>query len=280
MDCSHDLPQLVVVPVDSLILHEYHDEQRTPPLIENLRSSGVLRNPPIVIPLQGRTEQYMVLDGANRVSSFRKMGSPHILVQIINTDDPTLELNAWNHIVWGIPPDELFSAILRLPGVMLRPSTESLSFEELTDLHSLASLHLPDGKVFTAFSSTTNLCIRVRRMNSIVSKYIKLGQIDRTSAYQINPLVELYEDLGGLVMLPPFEVTEVMDVVSKGQLMPPGSTRFTIAPRVLHIKYPLSELESQKDIAEKNVDLQEYICALLAQKRVRFYEEPTFLFDE
>jgi len=39
MDCSHDLPQLVVVPVDSLILHEYHDEQRTPPLIENLNNT-------------------------------------------------------------------------------------------------------------------------------------------------------------------------------------------------------------------------------------------------
>jgi hypothetical protein len=98
--------------------------------------------------------------------------------------------------------------------------------------------------------------------------------------FQINPLVEYYEDLGGLVMLPPFEVTEVMYVVGEGKLMPPGSTRFTIAPRVLHVNYPLSELEADKDVAEKNADLQDFICSLLAQKRVRFYGEPTFHFDE
>ena len=280
MTCTHDLPRLVIVPVANLILHEDHDEQRTPPLIEKLRASGVLRNPPIVIPLHGRRERFMVLDGANRISAFRKSSILHILVQILDADDPNMDLKAWNHIVWGISPDDLYCALRKIPGLMLRPSTQTLSFQELMDLHTIASLLLPNGNVFTAFILSVDLIARVRMMNEVVSKYSKLANTDRTSLFQTNQLINMYEDLAGLVLLPPFQVTEVMDVVGAGYLMPPGSTRFTIAPRVLHINYPLSELESEKPIDEKNNDLQDFICTLLAQKCVRYYEEPTYVFDE
>jgi hypothetical protein len=261
-------------------MHEHHDEQRTPPLVEKLRTGGVLRNPPIAIPLQGDGERYMVLDGANRVSAFHRMGLPHILVQVVGADDPNLELNAWNHVVWGIPPDDLFCALKLIPEVMLRPSTLELSFQDLMDLHSLASLCLPNGKVFTAFTETVDLVTRVRKLNELVARYIQIGKIDRTSAYHLGPLVEMYPGFAGLVMLPTFQVIEVMDVVSTGYLMPPGSTRFTVAPRVLHINYPLCELEADVTTAEKNAALQDFICELLARKCVRYYQEPTFLFDE
>ena len=47
-----NLPQLAFLPVECLIIHEWHDKQRTPPLIERLWASGVFRNPPVVSPLQ------------------------------------------------------------------------------------------------------------------------------------------------------------------------------------------------------------------------------------
>jgi hypothetical protein len=275
-----DLPRLVIVPVANLVLHEHHDDQRTPPLIDKLRARGVLRNPPVVIPLARKTGDFMVLDGANRVSAFQMSGIPHILVQILEADDSRMDLNAWNHVVWGISPDDLYNALRKVPGVILQPSTQSLSFQDLMDLRSLVSIQLPNGKVFTAFTSTVDLIGRVRALNEVVARYLEIGSVDRTSMYHIQPLLTLYYDLAGLIMLPPFRVTEVMDVVEAGYLMPPGSTRFTIAPRVLHVNYPLSELESGKSIDEKNANLQEFICNCLAQKCVRYYSEPTFLFDE
>jgi hypothetical protein len=280
MDCSNDLPRLAVVPVDDLVMHEYHDEQRTPPLVEKLRASGVLRNPPIVVPFQGAGERSMVLDGANRVSAFRQMGIPHILVQVLEADDPNLELNAWNHIVWGVSSDDLYAALRLIPEMVLQPSTLELSFQDLMDLHSLATLCLPNGKVFTAFTPTLDLFNRIRKMNELVATYIEIGEVDRTSAYHLSPLVEMYQDFAGLVMLPRFEVMDVMDVVAAGHLMPPGSTRFSVRARVLHIDYPLYELGADLTTAEKNAAFQDYLCALLAGKCVRYYQEPTFLFDE
>jgi hypothetical protein len=275
-----DLPRLEIVPVENLVMHEHHDAQRTPPLVENLRGSGILRNPPVVTILNRQENRFMVLDGANRVSAFRIMHIPHIVVQVFESDDPNMELSAWNHVVWGISKDDLFCAIHAIAGVRLQPTTADLSFQELMDLHSLVSLHLPNGKVFTAFTETLDLVGRVKALNKVVASYIELAKIDRISMFRIQPLCELYDDLSGLVMLPTFEVAEVIDVVQAGCLMPPGSTRFTFAPRVLHLNYPLSELKVDLPIEEKNARLRDKLCACLAKKCVRYYEEPTYLFDE
>ena len=59
------LPELQILPLDKLILHEDHDLQRTLPLVGKLRAQGILRNPPIVMPLTDDSGRYMVLDGAN-----------------------------------------------------------------------------------------------------------------------------------------------------------------------------------------------------------------------
>jgi len=275
-----DLPRLEIVPVSNLVMHEYHDEQRTPPLVGKLCASGMLRNPPVVTVLNRQEGHFMVLDGANRVSSFRILGIPHILVQVLESDDPHMELSAWNHVVWGVSHDDLFCAIQAIPGVRLQPTTAALSFQELMDLHSLVSLHLPNGKVFTAFTQGLDPVGRVCALNTVVARYIELAKVDRTSMFRIQSLCEFYDDISGLILLPTFQIDEVIDVVQAGCLMPPGSTRFTIAPRVLHLNYPLADLAADLPIGEKNAIMRDYICDCLTKKCVRYYEEPTYLFDE
>ena len=49
-------------------------------LIKKLNASDHFTNPPIVVPSK---DYYVVLDGATRVSSFKKLGYPHIIVQIL-----------------------------------------------------------------------------------------------------------------------------------------------------------------------------------------------------
>jgi hypothetical protein len=92
--------------------------------------------------------------------------------------------------------------------------------------------------------------------------------------------LDKYEELTALFILPPFDLSEVMEVVGTGNLMPPGSTRFTIKPRVLGLNYPLKELKTNKSISEKNQIFQHFLCELLEKKCVRYYEEPTYIFDE
>ena len=62
------LPDLRFVPVESLIPHERHDKQRMEPLARRLREQKLLKNPPIVTPLEPENgeERFMVLDGTPR----------------------------------------------------------------------------------------------------------------------------------------------------------------------------------------------------------------------
>ena len=87
-----NLPKLQILSTESLIPHEWHDDSRTKPLIERLRASGVLRNPPIVTPFDDSSGRFMVMDGANRSSAFKQMGLPHILAQVVQEDDPGVQL--------------------------------------------------------------------------------------------------------------------------------------------------------------------------------------------
>jgi hypothetical protein len=163
---------------------------------------------------------------------------------------------------------------------MLQQSTQVLSYRDLMDIHTLASIHLPNGSVFTTFTPSVDLIDRVAALNLVVERYIEIARFDRTTIYQISRLHHLYDDLSGLVLLPPFQITDVIDVVEAGHLMPPGITRFSVSPRALHVNYELQKLMSNERVDDKNMVLQDCILARLAQKRVRYYAEPTITFDE
>src|SRR5258705_576127 len=83
---SFRLPDLRFVAVDLLVPHEKEDQRRTESLAVRLRESGLLRNPPIVTPA-GSDERFVVLDGANRGSTVRAAGFPHLVVPAVRYYD-------------------------------------------------------------------------------------------------------------------------------------------------------------------------------------------------
>ncbi len=56
----------------------------------------------------------MVLDGANRVTSLREMEFPHIVAQVVEPDDPHVNLQTWNHIVWGMSTRSLLASLRKV----------------------------------------------------------------------------------------------------------------------------------------------------------------------
>lgn len=275
-----NLPQLSFLPVECLIIHEWHDRQRTPPLIERLRASGVFRNPPVVSPLPDESGRYIVLDGANRTTALQMMGFPHALVQIVETDDPGLKLENWNHVVWGIGPVEFLREIRELPEVNLVQSGDGTMEPDLWGECGLALVQLPGGMPYTVCTSCCELLKRVGQLNTIVDCYKNKAHLDRTFERRIEPLEGIYPDLTGLVVFPQFEVEDVMSLAGEGYLLPTGITRFTVSPRALHLNYPLEELAADKPVEEKNAALQRWIQERIARKGVRYYAEATVLFDE
>jgi hypothetical protein len=275
-----NLPQLAFIPVECLIIHEWHDRQRTPPLIQRLRASGIFRNPPIVSPLPDESGRYIVLDGANRTTALQMMGCPHALVQIVQTDDPRLKLENWNHVVWGIEPIEFLRHFQDLQEIDLIQSSDGIPEPDLWGECGLALVELPGNKPYTICTSCCELLKRVDQLNAIVDCYKSRAHLDRTYERRIEPLEGIYPDLSGLVVFPQFEVKDVMSLAGEGYRLPTGITRFTVSPRALHLNYSLEELAADRPVEEKNAALQAWIQDRIARKGVRYYAEATVLFDE
>jgi hypothetical protein len=73
---------------------------------------------------------------------------------------------------------------------------------------------------------------------------------------------------------------ELVLVTQKQQKIPSGITRIILPKRALRINVPLDILRFDTSIEQKNHWLQKRINNQIKDKSIRFYHEPTFLFDE
>lgn len=275
-----DIPLLAILPVNKLLTHETHDQQRIPQLLEHIRESGLLRNPPIVTPLRDRTGRFMILDGAHRVLALDELRLPHILAQVVEPDDPGLDLNPWNHVVWELDPNDFMEGFRNIVDLRIIRYSDQSSFDEPLNKQPLALIHLANHETYSAFPPTYDLETRLAFLHTIVDSYKNRANLDRTSLQNIDALSKIYPHLSGLVMLPRFRIEEILCIVGEGYLLPAGSTHFTISPRVLHVNYPIDELASDKSLEEKDNNLQKWLQERIAKKGVRHYAEATILFDE
>lgn len=276
----HQLPSFSFLPVEKLLIHERHDNQRCAPLILRIRSSGVWRNPPIVAPLEDGSGCYMVLDGANRVTALREMGFPHALVQVVQPDDPGLTLLTWNHVVWEGNAVRFLKFIRAIPGVQLRRTDLDHAQPDLEGDCGLAVVVSCSGRAYSVCTDFTVLEQRVNALNALVDSYRDRARLDRTGLRDANAMRAIYPGFCGLVIFPAFQIRDLLRLAGRGILLPAGVTRFLIAPRALHLNYPLDELASDQPLDEKNRTLQQWLQERLARKSVRYYAEPTYLFDE
>jgi hypothetical protein len=272
------LPTLKILPINQMILHEDHDMQRTLPLVSKLRAQGILRNPPIVMPLTDGSGRYMVLDGANRVTSLREMEFPHIVTQVVASDYPHVNMQTWNHVVWGMSTKTLMALLKKINGIKLIKidPRQSLDAPKYTPMQ----LRLPDGSFYVLDEAPSDLPTHIDTLHKIVNTYKTRASLDRTSQTLIDSFKKIYSDLTALVIFPRFKIKTVLKLAGQNIVLPTGITRFTVSPRALHLNYPLHELSSGNPIEYKEAYLQQWIGERVKDKRVRHYVEATFLFDE
>jgi len=273
-----NLPTLKILPLDQLILHEDHDLQRTLPLVEKLRAQGILRNPPIVMPLTDGSGRCMVLDGANRVTSLQEMEFPHIVAQVVASDYPHVNLQTWNHVVWGMSMKTLISSLKKVKGIKLIKVDTQKSFD--APKYTPMQIRLPDGSFYILEETPSDLPTHIDTLHEIVNTYKSHASLDRTSQTLIDSFKKVYSDLTALIIFPRFKIKTVLKLAGQSIVLPTGITRFTVSPRALHLNYPLHELSSGKPIEYKEAYLQHWVEERVKNKRVRQYVEATFLFDE
>ena len=271
------LPRLRILPLEGLILHEEHDNQRALPLVEKLRAQGILRNPPVVMPLKDGTDRYMVLDGANRVTSLREMEFPHLVAQVVETSDPNVSLRTWKHLVWNMKPEEMLAGLRGIEDLSLEEVDRHRS-RDVPD-HAPLQVQLADDRVYLG-QTPREISGQVQVLRQVVDVYKDRASMDRTSQTLIETFKDLHPALTALLIFPRFEIPTVLKLAGRGSVLPPGITRFTASPRALHLNYPLHELSNGKPLAYKQAYLERWIEDRVASKGVRHYAEATYLFDE
>lgn len=273
-----DMPDLRVLPIDDLLLHEQHDVQRSAPLARRLDDDGVLKNPPIVAAITGES-RFVVLDGANRVTALQALGLSHIVAQVVDYDDPDLILDTWYHLVSGFPRDEFNRSLEKIAGVCLEPCDAMHARAQVARREALAYIAYPTDGVYT-ICADGDLHAQTQRLNQIVDIYKTRGRIFRANTDHLERLLPLYDDITVLVVFPRYEPAEIIDLARVGARLPAGITRHVIPRRALRINFPLSILRDDQPLSEKNAWLHNWLKQKLAARQVRYYQESTFLFDE
>lgn len=273
------LPRLAFVPLESLHLHEAHDERRTPYLKQRLLESGLFRHPPVVMPLSEGRGDYLVLDGANRTVTLRRLGMRHVPVQITTPDEPGLALRHWNHVLYGWDPAQLLTRLSKLNEAVFEQDPGA---DTPTGLHAQGTIevHLWGGPTLAARPAKPDLEGKVSALNAVVDTYAELPGLDRTTLVDLEELAELYPGLTALIAFPELRLEELEEMATRGLCLPTGITRTLVSPRTLGLDVPLAWLNDERSLEEKNAALQKLIETRLAEKRVRYYGEATVMYDE
>jgi hypothetical protein len=272
------IPTLQFVATGDLVLHEQHDASRTAPLAERLSNDGMLKNPPVVTPIAG-DERLIVLDGANRSTALARLGLPHVVVQIVDYEDPDLVLDSWYHLIAEFPRDEFAAAIQNISGITFTQANVQDARAALARRHALAYIVGPDEEVLVA-SGEGDLHGRAALLNALVDVYRYRSRIYRVGTDQIEHLRPYYQDVTALVVFPRYVPAEIIELVRSGARLPAGITRHVIPRRALRLNIPLAKMAEDKPLAEKNDWLAQWLQKKLSGREIRLYEESTWLFDE
>lgn len=275
-----DIPQLLILAADALVLHEEVDARRVEPLLERLRTDRVLKNPPVAAPVNGSPGyqgRYVILDGANRTTALWKLEAAHHLVQVVDYHE--VELDTWGHLVTGIP-QHVFNESLAKSGLELEPTTRQGARERLARREIAASITYPDGNAYVVHGAGS-LASETEALRRLAAVYNGRAVIHRVKTDHLADLLDYYDGVTALIRFPGYTPDDILRLADDGHKLPTGITRHVIHGRALRVNLPLAILmEEQRTTEQKNEWLRDWIKQKLACREIRYYQESTFLFDE
>ncbi len=252
------LNDLRVVELSCLILHEAHDPARLARVREEIADEGVQRNPVIVAPYADR---YLLLDGAHRARALGELGCRFALVQLVELPE---RAGSWGHLLDEAGLEEA-----------LRSVEEVEVSETAPERDCLAEAWFPGGEKLFARAREEGLVPAVRALWALRKAYPEGGDLVR----RVDPGRPVGPAAGEAVLFyRRFTPTELVEVVSAGEVLPAGVTRFVFEERVLNVRYPLGLLEGGEPEA-RDAELREFVRRFWQEGRVRYYGEPVILFE-
>ena len=277
-------PDLRLVRTERVRFHEHPQSSRTLRLVERIRADGVLRNPPIVAEMQDGN--YLLLDGANRVSAFLELGYPLVPVQVVDYRDERVQLKGWHHLLLEGGGLRLRARYADLPGVDLRPVSRPQVAHLLAARQVYAVLVENETEWWGLFPAPADSEIgahaHIRVLKSVVSAYEGLSRLERIKLADYEQLPQALQAGAGhpVCLFPVLQKDELLLLASQGIMIPTGLTRHLIPGRTLGIDLDLAFLRGPLSESDKHAHFRALLDRLGLQGRIRFYEESVFIMNE
>lgn len=255
------LPLLRVVPLESIRRHEEVDPLRVDRLVGRIESEGVQVNP--MVCCHAPDGELILLDGATRTESLKRIGLDHAVVQVVEPEEVTLE--TWHHVVRGGDPDEILSAVTERPEL------------ELGEERGTPGIHLREheSRLVVGVGVSPNATL-----SSLVATYMGRWRVNRVPDPGLESVAWSFPDWSAVIEFPILGLDDVMSAATSDDLLPAGVTRFLVNERALRLNVSLELLSAQGSIADKQEALTELIAERTRNGRVRRYEETVFILDE
>lgn len=276
---SNDLPfpDLRVVPIEQCALHEETDARRVARLTARLEGDRLLRNPPILGRHAG-LEALIVLDGATRVTALTNLGARHILAQVVDYDDDSIQLHTWRHLLTGASLSALAAALADEPLLTTRPCTLPEAEAALSRRETLAYLADYTGRCLT-LGDGVDMVTQAAALRRLFALYAARAAVSRVPPAEWRARLQEHGPHIAVVF-PIHTKDDLVALVQGGTVLPAGITRHIIPGRALRVNAPLELMLDGRTLAEKQAWLDAWLRERRDSHSVRFYAEPTFLFDE
>ncbi len=282
----HEL-SLRFVPAKDVALHEETDSARVHRIRAALDNDGVLRNPPIVG--KGLTDTpHVVLDGATRTTALKLMGARDILIQEVPYGgEDGVQVQAWYHVLPAIAAQRVVNSIEN--GLHPVSFVERTTLEHATEALQNFELHAPgracaaivrgEDDVLLLYPAGPDISTP-QVLRELVALYGGSGEIYRIVHEDLISTVRGASECPAIVMFPSFTAENIVYSAKHSDFLPAGITRHIIPGRALNLNISLHLLMATTSIEEKNQWLQDVITSKILARKVRYYHEPVFVFDD
>ncbi|NNE44831.1 MAG: ParB N-terminal domain-containing protein [Gemmatimonadetes bacterium] len=281
MPSIEGIPHLELVRPDRIRFHENPEGSRTARLVARLREEGRLRNPPIVARLD--ETEYVLLDGANRVSALRDIGYSHLPVQVIDYERESVQLKGWHHLLVEGAKLNLREAYAGIDGVRLQEVREA-DLPGLLELRRVyAALVDVSGTPWALFPESGRVLLPewMSVITQAVAAYEGRTRLERIKVADYAELPEVFHTVDHqLALYPTITKVDLLRLVSDGITIPTGLTRHLIAGRALGLNLDLAFLTELETDEQKKDHLRRFVDDLEMRGRIRFYEESAFIMNE
>lgn len=276
-------PELRIVPIESVLPHEEHDDQRLEPLMKRIVESNIWLHPPVVTSMPNMADKWVVLDGANRCNAVRRLGYPHILVQVVQYDTGQVQLDTWNHVIAEVDPQTIVEALHKTDDITIEESELLTAQAQLAKRYALAYLidYTDQKRVYLITGNERDIRTRTKLLRRVVDVYKRQGVLERISSVNTRHVEQMYPDVAAVMVFPHYEPSEILYAAREDILLPPGISRHIIHGRAMRILYSLEAMiDPDTPVEAKNEHLQAWVVERTQARAVRFYAESIYTFDD